>query len=399
MTILRLATALFLVQAGFHGFTAALPLALARAGTPEAQIGLIVGSAALVQIPAAIIGGRLVDRFGGIRLFRVGALGYLAGTLLLLASGIEGPLALLVLSRALQGIGGAMTLPSALSLVPRLIDRAREGLGLSIVGSAHSLTMVVLPPLAIVILDATSLDGVAVTIAILVAAGLALSWRLPLLPATTDRALEAPSRRFGITFRRAWTVPLLIIITYVTHWGTVTAYLPVRAAGSGADIGLYFAADALAIFLMRVPTGWLSDRVQTRTLAAIGILGTAAALAMLLLPLTTPLLVVSGLIGGAAGAVIISPMLLELSRRSTNADRGSAFALFSASLATAIALGSIGGAPIVTTLGFSAALAVGIGLMGVALALALADRSMRVVPRDRGVPLPIGATDAATASH
>jgi MFS family permease len=399
VTIFRLATALFLVQAGFHGFTAALPLALARTGTPEAQIGLIVGSAALVQIPAAIIGGRLVDRFGGVRLFMVGGVAYLAGTLLLLGSGIDGALALLILSRALQGIGGAMTLPSALSLVPRLIDKAREGFGLSVVAAAHSLTMVVLPPLSIVILDASSLDGVAFAIAVFVAAGLVLAWRLPLRPVSIDPAVVAASRRFGITFRRAWAVPLLIVVTYVAHWGAVIAYLPVQAAKTEADIGLYFAADALAIFLMRIPTGWLSDRVPTRTLAATGIVLTAVAMAMLLLPLSTPLFVVSGLLGGAAGAVIISPMLLELSRRSTDADRGSAFALFSASLASAIAIGSIGGAPIVTVFGFSAALALGIGLMGVALALALADRSMRTAPRDRETPVPVVVTDVATAAH
>jgi hypothetical protein len=60
-------------------------------------------------------------------------------------------------------------------------------------------------------------------------------------------------------------------------------------------------------------------------------------------------------------------VLVELSRRSTDADRGSAFALFSGGLATAMSLGSVGGAPLVALFGLSAALVVGIALIGVAI--------------------------------
>ena len=81
----------------------------------------------------------------------------------------------------------------------------------------------------------------------------------------------------------------------------MTAYLPIRAEEAGADIGLYFAADGIAIFLMRVPTGWLVDRVSSRSLILTGAGMTLVAIGMLLLPLTTPLLVVSGLLGGAGG--------------------------------------------------------------------------------------------------
>lgn len=45
--LLRVATALFALQAGFHGFTASLPVALARSGVRDEEIGLIVGLAAL----------------------------------------------------------------------------------------------------------------------------------------------------------------------------------------------------------------------------------------------------------------------------------------------------------------------------------------------------------------
>ncbi len=381
MTVLRLAIALFLVQAGFHGYTAALPLALARGHVADATIGLIVGVAALIQIPAALVGGRLVDRFGGIRLFATGGIAYLLATGILLLPGVEagGPALPFVFAKVLQGVGIGTTLPAALSLVPRLLPTERHSSGLAYVGAAQNLTLVVLPPLSIAVLDTWSLDGVALMIVGFVVAGLLLAVRLPVRPMVRDAAsaATAATRRFGITFRRPWAVPLAIVVLYVAHWGAVTAYLPVRASHAGADIGLYFAADGLAIFLMRLPTGWLTDRIATRTLVATGATMTAVAIALLLLPLTTPLMIVSGLLGGAGGAIVMTPILVELSRRSTDSDRGSAFALFSGGLAAAMTLGSIGGAPIVSIFGLSAALAVGIALILVAIAITLADASLR----------------------
>ena len=53
---------------------------------------------------------------------------------------------------------------------------------------------------------------------------------------------------------------------------------------------------------MRLPSGWLADRVPSRILIASGAGATAIAIGMLLLPPTTPILIVSGLIGGAGGA-------------------------------------------------------------------------------------------------
>ena len=392
MTIFRLSVALFLVQVGFHAYTASLPLAFARAGVPDASIGLIMGVAAAIQIPAALVGGRLVDRFGGVRLFTVGGIAYLLASALILLPAVQadGSLGPWVAVRLLQGMGIALALPSAMSLVPRLVAAARVAQGLAMVGAAQNLTLVLAPPLSIAILDATSIDGVAAVVIGVLVVGILLALRLRLRPfAPAPAQMEAASRRFGITFRREWAMPLLIVVTYVAHWGAVTAYLPIRAEEAGANIGLYFAADGIAIFLMRLPTGWLVDRVSSRALILTGAAMTLVAIGMLLLPLTTPLLVVSGLLGGAGGGIVITPVTVELSRRSSDADRGSAFALFSGGMATAMTLGSIGGAPVVSLLGLSAALVMGMALIVVSMGLTLADRSLAGRGRgSAGAPAP-----------
>lgn len=68
--------------------------------------------------------------------------------------------------------------------------------------------------------------------------------------------------------------------------------------------------------------------------------------------------------------------MLALTERSTDADRGSAFALYSACFAGSIALGSIGTAPLIGILGFETLLALSMVTLGVSAAVAYADRGM-----------------------
>jgi predicted MFS family arabinose efflux permease len=288
-------------------------------------------------------------------------------------------------------------------MVPRLIDRARSGLALSIVGSAQNLTLVVLPPLSLAVLGrATNLDGVAMMVAVIVVAGMGLSLTvgrrrftrrtpMPGLDSTApgvesslpEPELEPARRRLGVAYRSSWTIPLAVILFYVAHWGAVTAYLPARAEAAGADVGLFFAADGLAILLMRVPTGHLTDRIRGRWLILTGLAIGLVAVALLLPTPTTPILLLSGFLGGAGGALVLTPILVGLSRRSGERDRGSAFSMFSGSLAAAITLGSIGGAPVIAVGGFEATMVAGLALIVVAALISLRDPGFAAAPGNR----------------
>lgn len=385
--MLRLVISLFAVQAGFHAFTASLPLALADAGVPDPLIGVVVGIAAVVQIPAALVAGGLVDRFGGVRVFVVGGLTYLVACAVVLLPAVdpEGPLLPFAIVRAAQGIGIAAVLPAGLSLVPRLAPREREGFALAIAGSANNLTLVVVPPVSLLILAATSLDGVAAVASVVVAVGLLLVVARPLRLRPMDAA-RPTTRRFRPAFRRSWSGPLTIVLLFVAHWGLVLAYLPQRADAAGAQVGLLFVADGLAIMLSRIPTGWLADRMPARTLVLAGLALTGVGVALLVLPPTTLLLVVIGICTGAGGGLVLTPVLVELSRRSDDADRGSAFSLLSASLAAALGLGSLGAAPLLAVAGFEAAAVVSLAGIGAAAVVALADRRLALPAPSRIAP-------------
>ena len=377
--MIRLSVALFLVQAGFHGFTASIPLALFRAGRPDPEIGAIVGIAALVQIGAALAGGALIDRFGAMRLFVVGGLCYLVAAALLFLTGV-GPEATVavVVARILQGTGIGLALPSALSLVPSLVSATRRGVAIATAGSAHNLTLVILPPLSIVVLDAYGLQGVTALVAVLVVGAIALALARPITPReAVESNLEAAKRRFGFAYRSSWAAPLAVVMLFVLHWGVLTAYLPQRSESAGANIGLFFAADGLFVLLARIPAGWMADRIPPIWPVLVGIAMTGGAVALLFPLPTTEILVVSGTLTGIGAALIVQPLLLALIARSGDADRGSAFALFNAAFAASIAVGTIGTAPLIGSLGFETLLAVALGGLALSAVVALADGGLR----------------------
>jgi predicted MFS family arabinose efflux permease len=260
------------------------------------------------------------------------------------------------------------------------------------------MTLVALPPISLAVLSATSLNGVTLSVVGFVLAGI-LVLRIAPLPFRVGQPGESSlpadasvaKRRLGFAFRRAWISVLSVVLLYGAHWGVIVAYLPQRAELAGADIGLFFVADGLAILSARVPTGWLADRVRPIVLASTGIMLTAGAVALLTLPPATPLLVAAGALSGSGAGLVMTPMLVELSRRSGDADRGSAFSLFSASLAAALSIGSVGAAPIVGSAGFEVALIVSLVGLGLAAVVLVLDRGLRISRPRPGSPRPVAS--------
>ena len=377
--MIRLSIALFLVQAGFHGFTASIPVALAHAGRPDSEIGAIVGVAAIVQIGAALVGGVMIDRFGMVRLLVVGGLCYVVSAALIFFGGLGADSTLaLVAARVLQGAGGGLTVPAALAMAPSLVPVAQRGTAIAFVGSAHNLTLILLPPLSLEVLRRFGMSGVAVMVGALVLVALLVALVRPFVTRAAEEShLGTARRRFGFAWRSSWLAPLAIVVLFVLHWGVLVAYLPQRAEAAGADIGLFFAADGLGVLLARIPAGWLSDRIAPVWPVVGGIVLTFGAVALLFDTPTTPVLILSGALTGVGAALIVQPLMLSLTARSTDRDRGSVFSLFNASFSISIALGTMGTAPLIGALGFGTILAVALVALAASAVVALLDTELR----------------------
>ncbi|MEU8309549.1 MFS transporter [Actinomadura sp. NPDC048955] len=150
--------ALFVILAGeVMDMLDALITAIA-APTIRAELG---GSAATIQWLAAaytlamavglITGGRLGDLYGRKRMFLIGAAGFTVGSLL---CGIAGSPGMLVGSRAVQGLFGALMLPQGIGMIKQMFSAKEMGAAFAMFGPVMGLSSVGGPVLAGWLIDA-----------------------------------------------------------------------------------------------------------------------------------------------------------------------------------------------------------------------------------------------------
>lgn len=92
-------------------------------GASSAMAGWIVSGYALAFASTMLAGGRLADRYGRLLIFQVGLVGLIFGSL---AAGLAPNLAVLLAARTVQGICGALAVPSSLALVIALFPPSRQ---------------------------------------------------------------------------------------------------------------------------------------------------------------------------------------------------------------------------------------------------------------------------------
>jgi MFS family permease len=98
-------------------------------------------SLAIMAVAASVsIAGWLSDRRGAVRILRWGLLIYLAATLIVMAAGFLRVSALLMAGRLAQGIGAALTFPTAIALVVTVYPAEQRGKAM---GTLFAMTMLV----------------------------------------------------------------------------------------------------------------------------------------------------------------------------------------------------------------------------------------------------------------
>ncbi len=350
-------------------FSGSLPLYLYRSrGFSVDAIGFLVGIAFVVQLVATLFVGPLVDRRGARLAIRLGSGCYLVAALLFLLSGTALSIGA---ARILQGLGFALVVPAAYTMVPNLVAPRFRGTAMGGFGAFINVALAAGPPSGLWLLRQSP---AALFIAAVVAAalGLALGWML-------DQGQSPITRAELFTYDVSWTPLLAVTFLTVVYWGVVTAYLPIHVPREQVTaVGWFFAADALAVLVCRIPAGFFTDRYGARWLFLGGIGLTVGAILLLLVPPSLGDLVLAGIGTGAGAALLFPPTLVELSKRSDEGNRGTAMALFSTSFAAAIGVGSLAGAPIVQRLGFGAAI-----VLSALICLAAAPVVLATIREDR----------------
>ena len=137
----------------FFGFMSLLDSSIINVSVPviSRYFNIGMGQASLINIAyflaltsTLILFGKLGDRFGLKKLFMAGYIFFIAGSLV---CGMASSLAMLVVSRFAQGLGGAMMYVTAIALIPKYIPVEERGKSLSLLMTACTLGIVLGPPL------------------------------------------------------------------------------------------------------------------------------------------------------------------------------------------------------------------------------------------------------------
>ncbi|HUI36329.1 MAG TPA: DHA2 family efflux MFS transporter permease subunit, partial [Gaiellaceae bacterium] len=250
-------TAQFMVILDVAIVNVALPSIKSDLDFSQANLQWVISAYAIMFGGVLLLGGRLADVLGRRRLFLAGLTLFAVSSLL---CGFAWSEASLIGFRALQGLGGALLAPAALSLLMTIFAEGRErNLALGIYGAASGSGAAVGVLLGGVLTSYLSWSWV---FFINVPVGLAAIALTPLL-LSDDRAAST-TRHFDLRGAVSVTSGLMLLV-YATTRATTDGW------GAPLTIGLFAASAALVlafvVFELRSPSPLLPMRIfRSRTL-------------------------------------------------------------------------------------------------------------------------------------
>src|SRR5262250_3367514 len=129
-----MAVAVLVIANDFTALSVAIPAIESTFHARVATAQWVINGYALVFGVAIVTGGRLADMFGRRRVFFIGCTIFAAFSLL---GGSAPTISVLLASRALMGIGGALMWPAIMGMTYALLPKGKEGLaGGLILGAA-----------------------------------------------------------------------------------------------------------------------------------------------------------------------------------------------------------------------------------------------------------------------
>lgn len=128
----------------------ALPVISKNMNVPESQIQWIVSCYLIAICTFILLFGKLGDMYGRIKVFRIGCIMFLIGSLL---CGFGTSLPLLILFRVIQAIGASMTMANSPGIITDIFPAKERGRAMGLIGTFVSLGSITGPSLGGVLLS------------------------------------------------------------------------------------------------------------------------------------------------------------------------------------------------------------------------------------------------------
>lgn len=238
-TVLTLAiAAMVLLPAASTGANIAFPEINADLGSSRSVLSWIITGYTIATAAFTLLGGQLSDRLGSKRMFLSGLALFLTGALI---SAIAPSVAVLIAGRLVQGVGGALFLPSSLALVLSQFPQDRHSFVIGLWAAAIPIGSALSPTLTAWGIDAMSwrwVFGIQAILAALVFVGLSA------VKADSARhGLEHQPDYLGVPIGTAAVGLLALGIVQGPRWGWTSGWTLAAFAGT---------AVLLPIFISRV---------------------------------------------------------------------------------------------------------------------------------------------------
>ena len=345
-------------------------------GAGVGTVGLIIGLYSIVNTPANILFGRLVDRFGYKLLLVIGLLGDAAG--MFLYSLCRLPVHL-ILVRIIHGITGGIVGPSTMSAASYLGGESRQGRVMAFYGMSIASATLVGYGLSGVLSSSFDYDVVFYVGAGLLVMGVFLSLWLP------GKRYQSPDNQaeisgggwsqIGTLFKRKGLVsPYCTIFAQYFTFGSLVTLLPLYVKNLGMDsfhVGMLLASFAVMFIIVQLPVSRLSDRFGRLWLSIVGLI--LGVLALVLIPSVTSFtgLVFLMLVYGAAFGAIFPSISAMVAENTSTGERGMATGIFHALLTAGVAVGALVAGYAGDAIGVKSGLILSPAVMVLALVVAL----------------------------
>jgi len=342
-------------------------------------VGLIIGLYSIVNTPANIFLGRLVDRVGYRLPLVAGLIGDAVSMFLYTLCRFPFHLALV---RVLHGITGGVVGPSTMSAISHHGGEARRGRSMAVYGMSLAAATLVGYGLSGFIASRFGYKVVFCLGGALLVIGAALALWLPGGRRRETTALKASpgggwQKVKELLRRRGLISPYCTIFAQYFSFGGVVTLLPLYLKNQGMEafhVGILLAAFAVMFILLQMPVGTLSDRVGRKGLTAAGLALGIVALALLPWVTVFPLLIVVMALYGAAYGMIFPSVSAMVADHTAAEERGLGTGIFHALLTAGVAIG----APVIgwagSVVGVERGLIMSAGVMVLALAVTMIIR-------------------------
>lgn len=318
---------------------------VADLGAGAAGIGLVVGAYSAANLPANIVGGILVDRYGR---RRITILGMLAAAVTVALYATATTVGAFILVRLLHGVAGGILVPAVFAAAGDRAQRGTEGRAFGRLGAVIGSAAVIAPATAGAVRQATGTTEVFLGVAGLLLLGAIVAlFGVHDAPGTVSRSPAARAARPQAMRALLQLAPirraLLGTVILTAAVGVLAGFLPGTAEALGAPAsavgGLFTAYAIVAAGLMLSPVAGRVDRNGADGPLALGLVTLGAALVVLAVAPSLTIAVLGSALFGAGYGLIFPAVTAATSSSSTVATRGRAFGLFNVAFSLGLAVG------------------------------------------------------------